>query len=212
MSDFRRIIYFSIVGRLISFVQNLLSVFSRPFMVYGYQSDQNRKFLKYTRISSSTTILNKENLNIEDNVWVWHYSILDASNGITIGKGCQIGAWVGIFTHSSHIAIRLYGGDSFIKTNLKERLGYIKAPVSIGEYSFIGARSIIMPGVQIGKGCLVAAGSIVTKSMPDYSVIVGNPAVIKGCTKDLDKKYFVNEIIRNNYFDMEVIEDFMKNH
>jgi len=210
MSDFKRKVYLSGLGRIVSTIQNALSVFSRPYMVYGYFSQSDRKFYKHTRVSSSSIILFKEKLNIGDNVWIWHYSILDASNGIAIGKGCQIGAWVGVFTHSSHVAIRLYGDDSFIKTPLSDRIGYVRSSVSIGEYTFVGAKATIMPGVNIGKGCLIAAGALVTKSMPDFSIIVGNPAIIKGSTKDLDKPFFINKIVQENYFDRETIDDFLK--
>ena len=180
-------------------------------MVYGYYSTFDGKFKKHTRISSSTIILNKENLNIGDHVWVWHYSIIDASNKVTIGEGCQIGAWVGIFTHSSHMAIRLYGGDSYIKTAQADRIGYVTGAVEIGSYTFIGAKASIMPDVTIGKGCLIAAGTLVNKSVPDFSIVVGNPGVIKGSTKDLDKKYFSEALVQKNYFDKETIREFLQN-
>lgn len=209
MSDFKRSLYLSPLGRIISWVQSALSVFSRPYMVYGYYSKSNNQFLKNTRISSSAIILNPENLNIGNNVWIWHYSIIDASNGISIGTGCQIGAWVGIFTHSSHVAIRLYGGDSYINTPINERKGYVRAGVSIGEYTFIGAKATIMPGVSIGKGCLIAAGTMVTKSVPDFSIVVGNPGIVKGSTKDLDKEFFSDKLIQENYFDKAIIEEYL---
>ena len=47
-----------------------------------------------------------------------------------------------------------------------------------GDYVFIGARAIILPGVKVGKGAIVAAGAVVTKNVPDYAVVVGNPAKI----------------------------------
>jgi acetyltransferase-like isoleucine patch superfamily enzyme len=178
-------------------------------MVYGYKRKTDGKFLKRTRISSSAIILNPENLDIADNVWLWHYSIIDASNKVSIGEGCQIGAWVGVFTHSSHIAIRLYGGDSYIQTPINQRKGYLKGSVSIGAYTFIGAKATIMPNVSIGKGCLIAAGTMVNKSVPDFSIVVGNPGVIKGSTKDLDKEFFSDKLIQENYFDRETIEDFL---
>lgn len=54
------------------------------------------------------------------------------------------------------------------------------APINIGDDSWIGANAVITAGVTIGKHCVVAGGSVVTKSIPDYSVAVGNPArVIK---------------------------------
>lgn len=53
-------------------------------------------------------------------------------------------------------------------------------PVKIGDNCWIGARAIILPGVTIGDYCVVAAGSVVTKDFPDYSVVGGVPArVIK---------------------------------
>jgi acetyltransferase-like isoleucine patch superfamily enzyme len=209
--DIKKQLYLSPLGKLISIVQNMLSRFSRPFMVYGYRSKFDGSFKKFTRISSSAIILNPENLDIADNVWVWHYSIIDASNKVSIGEGCQIGAWVGIFTHSSHIAIRLYGDDSYIKTEQHERIGYLKGQVSIGAYTFVGAKASIMPNVTIGKGCLIAAGTLVNKSVPDFSIVVGNPGVIKGSTKDLDKQYFSEKLVQENYFDKKTIEEYLNN-
>ena len=49
-------------------------------------------------------------------------------------------------------------------------------PVIIGSDVWIGARSIILPGVTIGEGSVIAAGSVVTKSVDKYSVVGGNPA------------------------------------
>lgn len=51
--------------------------------------------------------------------------------------------------------------------------------VTIGAGTFVGAHSIILPGVKIGKGCVIAAGSVVTSSIPDYSTAQGVPARIK---------------------------------
>lgn len=52
-------------------------------------------------------------------------------------------------------------------------------PVSIEDDCWIGARTIILPGVTIGKGSIIGAGSVVTKSIPSFVVAVGNPCVIK---------------------------------
>ena len=51
-----------------------------------------------------------------------------------------------------------------------------KKEVSIGDHSWIGASAIIMPGVILGKFCVVAAGSFVTTSFPDFSIVGGTPA------------------------------------
>ena len=51
-----------------------------------------------------------------------------------------------------------------------------KGPVHIGANSFIGYRACILPGVVLGKHCIVGANSVVTHSFPDFSVIAGSPA------------------------------------
>jgi acetyltransferase-like isoleucine patch superfamily enzyme len=54
--------------------------------------------------------------------------------------------------------------------------GVSTAPIVIEDETWIGANVVIVAGVTIGKHCIIAAGSIVTKSIPPYSVAVGNPA------------------------------------
>ena len=61
-----------------------------------------------------------------------------------------------------------------------------RAPVVIEEDVFIGARAIILKGVNIGKGAVIGAGAVVAKNIPPYSVVVGNPAKIIG---DSRKEY-----------------------
>jgi len=202
-------LYLSPLGQLISFIQNVLSKLQRPYMVYGFNNHVTGIFNKLTRVSSTATIIDRKKLNLADNSWVWHYSILDASNGITIHKGCQIGAWVGIFSHGSHVAIRLLG-ERYIYEDRDDRLGYQKGAVEIGEYTFIGAKSLIMPGVTIGKGCLIGAGSIVSKSIPDYSIVSGADGDIVGDTRRFDQKYFKNESVQNSYYDKSVIEEYLR--
>ena len=51
-------------------------------------------------------------------------------------------------------------------------------PVIIGDDVWIGTRVIILPGVTIGKGVIIGAGAVVTKNVPDYAIVVGNPARI----------------------------------
>ena len=206
---FKKKIYLSPVGWVLSKILNLLSIISKPYMVYGYTSKQNGKFLKHTRLSSSTVINSPQNLNIADNVWVWHHSVLDASNGISIGKGCQIGAFVGIFSHSSHIAIRLMG-DNYLETDINDRVGYIKERVEIGEYVFIGTSTLVYPGATIGNGCIVLSGSHVKGTIPDFSVVSGNPAKIITTIDNIDRLYLKNKIVQENYFDKELLNKMLE--
>ena len=52
-------------------------------------------------------------------------------------------------------------------------------PVIIEDDVWIGTKTILLPGVHIGKGAIIGAGSVVTKNIPPYTIAVGNPAVVK---------------------------------
>lgn len=91
---------------------------------------------------------------------------LSAKFDKTYPRGIYIGEW-------SYIAF-----DAAILTHDMPRR--IKTDTRIGKNCFIGARSIILPGVVIGDSCIVGAGSVVTKNIDSGSVVAGNPArVIK---------------------------------
>lgn len=165
---------------------NLLNKYiAKPRMVLGYTSF-DCTYLAKTRISNTVDIVNPENLNIADNVFIGHYNILDASNRITIGEGCQISNFISILTHSSHQSVRLYG-KHYIQHNGSHK-GYITGEVIIGKYTFIGAHSVIMPGSKIGKGSLVTAYTLVKGEFPDFAIIAGNPAQVVGDTRVKDSK------------------------
>lgn len=200
-----RNIYLSPLARPISALLNLWAIMHRPRMVYGYRDKSSGgKFQKHTRVSSTATISDPRSVSIADHVWIWHYTIIDGSNGVCIEEGAQIGAWVGIFSHGSQIAVRLLG-RSYIDIPREERPGYTRGQVRIGAYSFIGAGALIMPGTTLGKGCLVAAGSVVSGDFPDFSLIKGSPAQRAGDVRRLDKRYLNDPEIRETYFDQETI-------
>lgn len=67
--------------------------------------------------------------------------------------------------------------------------GVSKSPTSIGNDVWLGANSVIMPGVTIGNGCIVGSGAIVTKDAPDYAIVGGVPAkILKMRTKKVDQE------------------------
>jgi acetyltransferase-like isoleucine patch superfamily enzyme len=164
--------------RLLYRIKRLLGTLTGPRMVYGYAGPRG-VFLPRTRVSSSTVFFAEERLQVQDNVFIGHFSVLDASFGLTIEEGCQIGFFNGIFTHSSHDAIRLYGRGFM---DVEDKLAYHIGAVHIGAYSFLGAHVTVLPGTRIGRGCVVAAYSLVKGDFPDGAVIAGNPAKVVGST------------------------------
>lgn len=91
---------------------------------------------------------------------------------ITIGNHCQITEGVEIFTH---------GGGHVLRKDVPDFDMFGK--VCLGDWVYIGNNAMIMPGVTIGDNVLIAAGSVVTKSVPSNVVVGGNPARIL-CTVD----------------------------
>jgi acetyltransferase-like isoleucine patch superfamily enzyme len=167
-----------------------ISKIKAPRMVWGYR-DFTGELRPQTRISDTVFMYHPEKIRIADNVFVWHYTILDGTGGLEIGEGSQIGAWVGIFTHSSHIAIRIYG-NHYQEVPEHEKKGYPISSVKIGKYVFIGAGAKILPGITIGDGSLISAGAIVASNVGKFEIVAGNPAKVIGDTRRLDEKYLMD--------------------
>jgi len=153
-------------------------------MLRGYR-DATGQWRPWVRMSDTTVIQHSDRLTLEDRCFIWHYSILDATGGLEIGEGCHIGAWVGIFTHSSHLALRIYGRH-YLDVTQDHRVGFRTAPVMVGRYVAIGASSLIMPGVTIGDGAAIMAGSIVQSNVAPFALVGGSPARVLGDMRRFD--------------------------
>lgn len=117
-------------------------------------------------------------LKIEDNCHFGAYNHITCANKVVIGEFCLTGKWVTI-TDNSH-------GETDYDSLLlppKQRKITTKGPVVIGKNVWIGDKATILPGVTIGDGAVIAASAVVTKDVPAYSVVGGNPAkIIKSVT------------------------------
>lgn len=102
-------------------------------------------------------------------------AVICAAVKVTIGRRCLIGADCMIFDTDFHG--HEIGGDGVpYRRHRAPNWGDISAPVSIGDDVFLGARTTVCKGVKIGSGSIVAAGSVVTRDIPENCVAAGSPA------------------------------------
>ncbi|MBR4994535.1 MAG: hypothetical protein IKY82_00590 [Alistipes sp.] len=99
------------------------------------------------------------------------YLDVDGTSRLHIGDDCSIMAQSLILMHRRNI-------NEYSRDKLQHDLSYLQLETYIGNNVSIGMRSIIMPGISIGDGAVIAAGSVVTKNVDPYTVVGGNPAKI----------------------------------
>jgi|SRR5665213_336692 len=105
---------------------------------------------------------------IGNDVHIGRYACLTAISSIVIEDGSLISEHVYISDHS-------HGTDPEHGLIVEQPL-ISKGPVRVGAHCFIGYRACLLPGVTLGKHCVVGANSVVTHSFPDFSVVAGCPA------------------------------------
>lgn len=127
-----------------------------------------------------------KNSMIDYKTYIRYPAQVRIGSGTTINRGCQfftsyhckdveisIGKHVAVAPNVSFFA----AGHDYAKLDLPDTAGSI----TVEDSCWIGARSIILQGVTIGEGAVIAAGSVVTRDIPSYTVAAGVPAkVIKG--------------------------------
>jgi UDP-2-acetamido-3-amino-2,3-dideoxy-glucuronate N-acetyltransferase len=151
-----------------------------------------------------------ENVEIGEGTKIWHFC--HVQSGSKIGKKCVLGQNVNVgnnVTIGNFVKIQnnvsvyegvtledyVFCGPSMVFTNIKDprskypQVGskyYIKTLVKEG--ASLGANSTIVCGITIGRFAFVGAGAVVTKDVPDFAMVVGNPARIKGWFSEAGKK------------------------
>lgn len=130
-----------------------------------------KKLLPY--VPEGLTLLNSfvcdygKTIYLGDNVFVNCHSYFMDGAKITVGDNVFIGSFCGFYTatHPLDYTTRNQGLEKAL-------------PITIGDNCWFGANVSVMPGVTIGSGCVIAAGSVVTKDVPDNSMVAGVPAKV----------------------------------
>ena len=118
---------------------------------------------KGVTIYNSATVVG--DVSIGESTWIGPFCSLDGTGGLSIGSYCSISAGCQLITHDS-VKWALSGGKS----------KYEYESIHIGDCCFLGSRVIVVKGVTVGNHSLVGAGAVVTKDVPDYSIVAGVPA------------------------------------
>lgn len=131
-------------------------------------------------------------------------NILSKINKIKIGSFCSIAPGVRIqeYFHEYRRATSYYINGHIFQENLEKDI-FSKGDIVIEDDVWIGSNTIILSGVKIGRGSIIGAGSIVTKDIPSYSIVGGNPA--KVIRKRFDENS-INELESSRWWTWSVEE------
>ncbi len=135
------------------------------------------KIGKGSTIHMGTVWYDPRNVTIGRDTIIGERAVLDGRDKLIIGDHVDIASEVMIYNSQHDIDSKDFAATS--------------APVVIEDYVFIGPRAIILPGVRIGKGAVVAAGAVVTSDVPAFGVVGGIPAKLLRYRENKDPQYFL---------------------
>lgn len=116
-------------------------------------------------------------ISIGEDTIIGDHAFLDGRAALSIGSHTDIAS-----------SVMIYNSEHDLES---EGFSARVEPVMIEDYVFIGPRVTILPGVKIGKGAVVAAGAVVTKDVPEFSIVAGVPAVKIGERKNKNPHYIL---------------------
>lgn len=150
---------------------SLRDTFSKIYEILEMDSMINfKKIGRNVQINEGTYAFS-ENIELGNDVYIGPDAYIYAQGGIEIKNGTIIGPRITIMTSNHH-----YDGDDL--KAIPYDGGNLLEKVTIGENVWIGANVSIVPGVTIGEGAVIAMGAVVTKDVPKYAVVGGNPAKV----------------------------------
>lgn len=120
----------------------------------------------HSTLHTGVRVFDPRHIKVGEGTIVGYATFIDGREEVRIGNHTDIASEVMIYSQEHDLS-----SPDFVATG---------APVQIGDYVFIGPRSIILPGVKIGDGAVVGAGAVVTKDVAPFTIVGGVPAKIIG--------------------------------
>ena len=145
----------------------------------GVQLGRNFKLGAFSRMIASGTLSDLgKGIRIGDNVGIGEFAYIGGAGGVVIGSDTIVGQYFSVHPEN-HV---------FTDLNMPIReQGVARAGIEVGEGCWIGAKVTLTDGVNVGRHSVIAAGSVVTRSFPEYSIIGGVPARLLRSRIDLKK-------------------------
>ncbi len=141
-----------------------LSALGKDGIVFG----NNVSIGSFSRVIVSTTLDNLGNhIKLGSNVGIGEFAYLGGAGGLTIGDDCIVGQYLSCHPENHN--------HEDLSSPIRHQ-GVNRKGIKIGQNCWIGSKVTILDGVEVGSGCIIAAGSVVNKSFPDNSIIGGVPA------------------------------------
>ncbi len=131
---------------------------------------ENISFGKPVIIDDFTLVYARDRITIGNYVHIACFASLTGGAEISLGDFCAVSQGVRILTGTDD-----FKGWGFGNSTLPEKYRNVKrAPVSVGRFCIVGANSVVLPGVTIGEGATIGAGSVVTKDLAPWGVYINN--------------------------------------
>jgi acetyltransferase-like isoleucine patch superfamily enzyme len=168
------------ISRKRGVLSNVLDYHVELFMVVAPQNAASMWLKRRLLIWRGTRL--GRGVKIWRDVWIDDYANLSLGDAVTIGKSvmliCGGGVAIGDRVMIGHGAKIISGGHQ-IPSGPEAPMrwsGPELAPVSIAEDAWVGAGAIILPGVTVGRGAVIAAGAVVSNPVPEHAIVGGVPA------------------------------------
>lgn len=133
------------------------------------------KLGKRSTLHTGVRVFDPRNIRVGEGTIIGFSCFIDGRDQVVIGNNTDIASEVMIYSQEHDLSSPDFQA--------------VGAPVTIGNYVFIGPRAIILPGIKIGDGAVVAAGAVVTKDVEPFAVMGGVPAKPIGTRQLKDPHY-----------------------